>query len=214
MQIEPEDLKLCKVYVSRETLLRLDSYVQSLLRWQKTINLISPSTVDHVWERHILDSAQLVPIFPEARVWLDIGSGAGLPALVVAILRQEAQPDFSISMIEANLKKCAFLREAIRISKANATVLSGRIEHIVNKPLAPTPDVVTARALAPLPDLLEMCRPLLERGTKAVFMKGAGTELELTEARKHWNIDAELIQSVTESESRLVLIHSAKKRLA
>ncbi|MGL4323661.1 MAG: 16S rRNA (guanine(527)-N(7))-methyltransferase RsmG, partial [Beijerinckiaceae bacterium] len=109
------DEVLSHLNVSRETLQRLDSYVHLLERWQKSINLVAPSTIPYVWHRHILDCAQLAKFHMDRAHWVDLGAGAGLPGIVVAILRQETSPNFNLHLVESNGKKCAFLREASRI---------------------------------------------------------------------------------------------------
>lgn len=198
--------------VSRETFQRLDSYVHLLEKWQRRINLISRLTVEEIWQRHVLDCAQVAQLFTERQFWVDFGSGAGLPGLIVAILREELNPTYSMFLIESNAKKCAFLREASRGIGGRVTVVNRRIEAAVPDLTTFCPAVVTARALAPLVDLIGYAEPLFRSQAKAVFMKGANAQLELTEARKDWNIEAELIPSVTDTSGRLVVIHSASRR--
>lgn len=173
--------------VSRETLDRLKAYVDLLLRWQQRINLIGRSTVTDLWRRHVLDSAQLADYVPDhAAVITDLGSGAGFPGLVLAIvLGRETH------LIESNRRKCVFLSEAVRETGAPAKVHHGRIEDIEPWPS----DVITARALAPVARLLEYAHPFLSpasgRDPICLFLKGARAEEELTEARKQWNMDVE-----------------------
>jgi 16S rRNA (guanine527-N7)-methyltransferase len=181
--------------VSHDSLERLESFVALLERWQAIHNLVGPSTLDDVWERHIADSAQLVDLFPKARRWLDLGSGAGFPGLVIAILLWGVE-GASVALVEANQKKCAFLREAARITGAPAEVICARIESVVKRWARPL-DVVTARALAPLPTLCSFVEPLVERGAVAVFHKGRAFDMEFREARKIWDID------LVEHESRV-----------
>lgn len=201
---------LSSLNVSRETSQRLDSYVHLLLTWQKSINLIAPSTVDQVWRRHIQDCGQIATLFPDAERWLDLGSGAGLPGIVVAILRSAAQPRFQMQLIESNGKKASFLREVSRLCALPVRVHHGRIEAEMTKSVQFPVDVVTARALASLDLLLDFARPAFQRGAKAVFMKGEEAETELTMCRKRWHIEAELIPSVTEPKARLVVVHQAR----
>jgi 16S rRNA (guanine527-N7)-methyltransferase len=182
------------VAVSREVFAHLEDYVALLERWQETHNLVGSGTLDDVWERHIADSAQLVDLFPDARRWLDLGSGAGFPGLVIAILLREV-PDASVALVESNQKKCAFLREAVRVTGAPAEVFCERIESVAKRWSEPV-DVVTARALAPLAALCTFVEPLVERGAIAVFHKGRGFEDEIREARQIWDID------LVEHESR------------
>jgi 16S rRNA (guanine527-N7)-methyltransferase len=181
--------------VSHDAIERLESFVALLDRWQEIHNLVGPGTLEDVWERHIADSAQLVDLFPKARRWLDLGSGAGFPGLVIAILLRGVD-GASVTLVESNQKKCAFLREAVRVTGAPAEVICARIESVVKR-WAPPLDVVTARALAPLPTLCTFVEPLLERGAVAVFHKGRAFDVEFREARKIWDID------LVEHESRI-----------
>ena len=210
------DEVLSHLSVSRETSQRLDSYVQLLERWQKSINLVAPSTIPQVWHRHILDCAQLAKLHLDRPHWVDLGAGAGLPGIVVAILRQEAYPAFNLHLVESNGKKCAFLREAIRICGVSAQIHDMRIESALPT-VFPEPNiwkhtVVSARALASLEQLLSYSSFALNHGAGAVFMKGIEAQSELTEAQKSWHIDAELIPSVTEPDARIVLIRQARHR--
>lgn len=179
--------------VSRETLRRLEAYAGLLLQWQKAINLVGADTLDDLWRRHLLDSAQLLPLLPAgAREITDIGSGAGFPGLVLAIMG-----DRPVHLIESAGKKAAFLREAARLTAAPATVHHGRIERLT--PWAS--DVVTARALAPLDMLLDYAAPYLAgAGADAacLFLKGARGERELTEASKSWTMMVERFDSATD----------------
>lgn len=175
------------VAVSREALAHLEAYVALLERWQDTHNLVGPGTLDDVWERHIADSAQLVDLFPDARRWLDLGSGAGLPGVVVAILLRGIE-GASVTLVESNQKKCAFLREAVRVTGSPADVLCERIESVTKRWREPL-DIVTARALAPLSALCAFVAPLVGRSAVAVFHKGRGLEGEIRDARQIWDID-------------------------
>jgi 16S rRNA (guanine527-N7)-methyltransferase len=173
--------------VSHDALERLESVVALLERWQAIHNLVGPGTLDDVWERHIADSAQLVDLFPAARRWLDLGSGAGFPGLVIAILLRGVE-GASVALVESNQKKCAFLREAVRVTGAPAEVVCDRIESVAKRWAEPL-DVVTARALAPLPVLCGLVAPLLSRGAVGVFHKGRGLDVEIRDARQTWDID-------------------------
>lgn len=171
--------------VSRETFDRLTRYVDLLARWQARTNLIAGSTLADVWIRHIADSAQLVALFGGARVWLDLGSGAGLPGLIIAILLGDRGGH--VHLVESDGKKAAFLREAIRVAPAPATVHQGRVEDVLPGWKTPA-DIVTARALAPLDRLLEMAA-LLPFRTRAVFPKGRDYQREIDQAAKSWDFD-------------------------
>jgi 16S rRNA (guanine527-N7)-methyltransferase len=203
--IEPgRDEALATLAVSRETAERLDRYVATLRRWQPVQNLVAPSTLPALWTRHVLDSGQLAHHVGDASAIVDLGSGAGFPGLVLAILLGAAP----VHLVESNQRKAAFLREVIRVTGAPATVHAERIETFV----AATPlsgGLVTARALAPLPKLLELAEPLLTTGCRALFHKGREAVQELTDSRQSWRIDAELIPSVTDPDASIVHIRSA-----
>ena len=172
--------------VSRETQERLTAYVALLTKWNAKINLVGPATLPDVWRRHILDSAQIHPQIAAAGTLVDLGSGAGLPGLILAILGGP-----QVHLIEADARKCAFLHEAARVTGAVVTVHNRRIEAAP----AIAADVVTARALAPLAQLLDHAVRFLTPAGKCVFLKGARQADELTEARKTWHM------SVTERPS-------------
>jgi 16S rRNA (guanine527-N7)-methyltransferase len=204
--------------VSRETIARLETYVGLLRQWQKAVNLVAPSTLGAVWARHIADSAQLALLAPDARTWVDLGSGAGFPALVVAILRAgrageaSARPQFTL--IESNARKCAFLRDVVRQTgldgRVAVDILSTRIESAATQATLRGPDVVSARALAPLDKLLALAAPLFASRTVGLFLKGRGLSAELKAAESLWTFDAELIPSRTEREGRIAAIRNLK----
>jgi 16S rRNA (guanine527-N7)-methyltransferase len=188
--------------VSRETYDRLRILVDLVRKWQKAENLVSPSTLPGIWTRHVADSAQLVPLFPEARHWLDLGSGGGFPGLVVAILLREAR-DAAIHLVESNARKCAFLRTAVRETGAPAVVHQGRIEDPAAEWTAPV-EIITARALAPLVELLRMTAPLIGPGQRAAFLKGVDYRVEIEEASQSWDLDL-LIHPSRISEGSVIL---------
>lgn len=198
-----------KLGVSRETAERLDTYVELLNHWQTIKNLVGPSTLEHVWSRHILDSAQLVPFVGVARSIADLGSGAGFPGLVLAILLAH-RSEVVVHLVESNSRKAAFLREAAARTGIRARVHAKRIEAFVADPPGPV-DLVTARALASLPDLLSLSEGLLKTGARALFLKGQDVEAELTMTTKSWRIDVELIPSVTDPRGRIVRLESAER---
>ena len=173
--------------VSRETLARLEAYAELLTRWSARINLIGRDTIADLWRRHILDSAQLRAFVPDrARNMIDLGSGAGLPGLVLAILGVPG-----VELLEADSRKCAFLREAARITEAPVTLRPCRIETVSPHPV----DVVTARACAPLDRLLGLAEPFLTPDSECLFLKGERVGEELTLARKRWTMTPSLHQS-------------------
>lgn len=186
--------------VSRETLDALATYVALLEKWQAKINLISKASLPDVWMRHVVDSAQLWPLIPEdATTLTDLGSGAGFPGLVLAVLGED-RPGFQVHLIESDTRKCAFLREVTRATGARATVHNARAES-----LDPWPsDVVTARALAPLPDLLPLANPFVAPAGIALFLKGRGAKEELTSAASWGTFTVEVLPSHTAGEAQLL----------
>ena len=198
--------------VSREIAERLDRYVELLLRWQQTTQLIGDNTIPNLWTRHIADSLQLLDLAPEARVWADLGSGAGLPGLVLACALAD-RPGAKVHLIESQSKKSAFLREATRLLDVPAIPRHGRIESVLAG-LADPVDVVTARALAPLVQLLDYAHPLLKRSAKGLFPKGQDVAAELTEAARCWIMEFDLMPSKTSRHSSIVLVSRAERRQA
>lgn len=185
-----------------------DIYVDLLRRWQDVKNLVGPRTLDRVWTRHIADSAQLAPLAPTARRWVDIGSGAGFPGLVLAILLRD-RADCEVHLVESNSRKCAFLRAVSRETGARAQVHAGRIEDIL--PRLGKADVLTARALAPLADLLGLSKDLLRTGATGLFLKGQDLGAELTDAAKSWNIDYDIVPSVTDPQGRICIVRQLRE---
>jgi 16S rRNA (guanine527-N7)-methyltransferase len=196
--------------VSRETAERLDRFVELLLKWQRTSNLIAESTTHRLWTRHVSDSLQLLDLAPEARIWMDLGSGAGFPGLVLGCALADRN-GATVHLVESNAKKAAFLREAIRVSGAAAIVHHERVEAVVPAWREPV-DIVTARALAPLWVLAGLAAPLVKRGAKALFLKGQDIEAELTETTKCWNIEAVILSSRTDSRGRIVEVRALEQR--
>jgi 16S rRNA (guanine527-N7)-methyltransferase len=190
--------------VSRETTARLDRFVALLLDWQRRVNLIAPSTEPVLWTRHIADSLQLLPLAPGGRIWADFGSGAGFPGMVLACALAET-PGARVYLVESNTRKAAFLREAVQVTEAPAVVRGEAVQHFVRAVPEPI-EIVTARALAPLPDLLTTASPLLIKGATGLFPKGQAVEAELTEAAKYWRIKADLVPSRTDPNSRIVVV--------
>ena len=192
--------------VSRETLADLDRYAALLLQWQKSINLVSASTLPDIWSRHFMDSWQLLSLMPEALHWTDLGSGAGFPGAVIAIALKH-RVGAKVSMIESNGKKAAFLQTVVRETKSPATIITGRIEHKLAG--SGTIDVITARALAPLVQLIEWSEPHLNTGATGLFSKGRDVDNELRDAAIYWDMDYTIIPSLVESGSCIVKITSA-----
>ncbi len=196
--------------VSRETTDRLDRFVAVLLAWQQRVNLIAPSTEAQLWTRHIADSLQLLALAPQARIWVDLGSGGGFPGLVIACALAE-RAGAQVHLVEANAKKAAFLREAARVTGAPALVRAARIEDFLRNPPQAV-EVVTARALAPLAELLAYAYPLLKSGAFGLFPKGKDVESELTEAAKYWKIQASLALSRTDPKARIVVVRGLEPK--
>lgn len=183
--------------VSRETLARLEAYAELLTRWSARINLVGRDTLANLWRRHMLDSAQLQPLVPDgAQSLIDLGSGAGFPGLVLAVLGVP-----TVELVEADARKAAFLREAARVTAANVAIRPCRIAAVP----AHAVDVVTARALAPLDRLLDLAHPFIAPATICLFPKGEQAEQELTVARERWTMAASMHQSI--ADPRGVVLH-------
>ena len=196
--------------VSRETEARLDRYVELLMEWQAKTNLVAPSTLPNLWTRHIADSLQLLAIAPSAKTWADLGSGGGFPGVVLACAMAET-PEARIHLVERNAKKAAFLREALRITNSPGMVHLADIGDSVDRITGPV-DCVTARALAPLHQLVGFVEPLVKRGAKALFLKGQDVEAELTEATKYWSIKPQLHSSRTGGHGWIVELDRIERR--
>ena len=179
------------VDVSRETLARLTTYVALLERWQNSVSMVGKGTLNDVWRRHILDSAQLYSLLPSpfGRV-VDLGSGAGFPGMVLAIMGAT-----DVELIEANTRKCGFLREVARVTNTQVIINNDRIEGVAPR----IADVVTARALAPLPRLLGYAKTYVGPETICLFLKGRRLHQELTDARKTWKMGITTITSLSDA---------------
>jgi 16S rRNA (guanine527-N7)-methyltransferase len=189
--------------VPRETIHRLELYADRLARWQKSTNLVAASTLPQLWTRHFADSAQLRTLAQNARLWLDLGSGAGFPGLVVAIL-EAGRPDFRMHLVDSNRKKCAFLAEVARETKAPVDIHAMRIEDLAESAQSLKPDVVSARALAPLPRLFELAYPFFGPRTRGLFLKGREAEDEIEAAKARWEFSACLHPSLTAREASIL----------
>ena len=195
---------------SPQTVERPDRYVALLLEWQAKTNLVAPSTLPNLWTRHIADSLQLLDLALSAKTWVDFGSGGGFPGVVLACALAET-PGAHIHLVERNAKKAAFLREAVRITSAPATVHLAGIGDIVDR-IGSRVDCVTARALAPLHQLVGFAEPFVSGGAKALFLKGQDVEAELTEATKYWNIEPRLHSSRTGGHGWIVELDRIERR--
>lgn len=199
MTIQP----ICGVNVSRETLDGLHAYAALLQKWNAHINLVAASTLPDFWDRHIIDSAQLFTHAPaNARHWVDLGSGGGLPALVCAILAKEHLPECQFTLVESDARKAAFLVTAVREFGLNAKVLTTRAETTPPQ----SADVVSARALAPLPQLLEWVGRHLAKDGVALLPKGKNYTEELAAAQREWHFDLALFDSQTDPLAKLLIL--------
>jgi 16S rRNA (guanine527-N7)-methyltransferase len=201
--------------VSRETLQRLEIYADLLQRWQKTINLVAPSTLPDVWHRHFADSAQLMDLVPAGSLrWLDLGSGGGFPGLVIGCLLAE-RPGSRLILIESDARKCAFLREVVRqtalASVVAVDIVTQRIETAANTTKVGVVDVISARALAPMERLLGWCDPFFGSDTLALLLKGREVEVEIATARNLWQFDSDLITSRTSTDGRIVKLSKLRR---
>lgn len=198
--------------VSRETISRLETYEALLKRWQKTINLVAPSTLNDIWHRHFADSAQVWGLRPaESKHWLDIGSGAGFPGLVLAIMAAETGQTRH-TLIESDSRKAAFVREVARATGVAVDILCTRIESREIPAKVGSVDCVTARALAPLPKLLGLAAPYFASNTTGFFLKGREVAAENEDAMRTWNYVAELHPSVTDQQGRVVVVRALKAK--
>jgi 16S rRNA (guanine527-N7)-methyltransferase len=197
--------------VSRETHERLDKFASLFLKWAKKINLVAPSTKDQLWTRHIADSLQLRNIVSEPVKWIDLGSGGGFPGIVTAILLAE-KGDGWVDMVESNHKKCGFLRMALIETGGRGAVHPLRIEDAQEKLSAP--DVISARALADLQQLLTFSEPwaLKNSRMKMLFHKGRDYLAEIEKARGGWSFDLVIHESVVEADSVILEITSLERR--
>ncbi|NQV82170.1 MAG: 16S rRNA (guanine(527)-N(7))-methyltransferase RsmG [Alphaproteobacteria bacterium] len=185
--------------VADQTIVKLETYLALLRKWQARINLVGASTMDDPWRRHFLDSVQLLPLLPDnAGPLVDLGSGAGIPGLILATC---GVPD--VHLVESSARKCVFLREAARLMDVGVTVHAARLDAVsLGEPAA----VVTARALAPLGELLGFAARFRGPNTLCLFFKGQDVGIELTEAAKSWNMTSRLVDSLSDPSGRIVVV--------
>ncbi len=179
-----------------------------LLAWAPRINLVGPGQLNEYWQRHALDSAQLLRLAPEARTWIDLGSGAGFPGLILACCLQGIE-GARVDLVESNAKKAAFLREAIRATGGTAKVGLERSEQAAVA--GGVYDVVTARAFAPLVRILDDAEPFLQNGAIGLFLKGESVESKITEAGSRWTLTYEILPSLSDSRGRIVRVDGAER---
>lgn len=185
--------------VARETLDRCHTFVKALTEWNQRLNLVAPSTIPDVWRRHLWDSAQLVSLIPKgAKTLVDLGSGAGFPGIVIAIMR----PDLDVHLVESIQKKCRFLEEAAKAAEAPLTVHCTRAEDLPKLKA----DVITARAVAPLARLFPLAYPFFKPGSVGLFLKGKALNDELTLAGKSWRLDATPVPSKSDPSGTVLRV--------
>jgi 16S rRNA (guanine527-N7)-methyltransferase len=189
--------------VSRETINRLRAYQALVLKWTKKINLVGKADIAEFWHRHILDCLQLIPLMPaNVKTAIDLGSGAGLPGIILAIAA-----NLDVTLIEADQRKAAFLRTVILELDLRATIVPRRIEATHLSPAS----LITARALAPLPKLLELSSGKLAPDGQCLFMKGENAEIELTDARNQWQMKVERFASRTSPTATILRLSEVRR---
>ena len=204
MPFGPEDFA-ARTGVSQKTLAQLKAYADILADWNERHNLVARSTLPELWQRHFWDSAQLAPLIPDGtRTLADLGSGAGFPGLVLAAMR----PDIAVTLHEATTKKCAFLRAAAERMALHVGIENARMEDLPKKPF----DVVTARACAPLPQLLEYAHSFVSPNSVCLFLKRQNVGSELTEAAKYWNMKVSQVPSQTDPSGAIVTVRELGPR--
>jgi 16S rRNA (guanine527-N7)-methyltransferase len=198
MDESTQEIFTSQLNVSRETLDIFSVYGETLAKWQSKINLISGKTLDNVWRRHFLDCAQLHNLLPSGtKNILDIGSGAGFPGLVLAVMGVK-----NVTLVEADSKKCLFLSEVVRRTGRHANIVNCRIEEFDGGHF----DVITARALAPMDKLLALHKSTLRPKTKGIFLKGERVDRELTKAKKQWKLKYKTIPSITSDGGSIIIV--------
>ena len=195
--------------VSHETVERLTAYEALLRQWQRVVNLVAPSTLDEIWPRHFADCAQLTTLAPNALKWLDLGSGAGFPGLVIAIMMANHQ-NRSVHLVESNNRKCAFLSEVARRTAIAVTIHEERIEDVARGEQVTGVDVVTARALAPLDRLLGLTEGFFSDDTIGLFLKGREAEREMEEARGRAGFSFRAIPGRVHAEGRIIEVRRVR----
>ncbi len=205
-----DELCVGGVDVSRETFSDLKAFEALVLRWNPAINLVSKNAMRDLWARHIADSTQVFALCPaDAKSWADLGSGGGFPGLVVAILARQLKPQLHVTLVEADLRKATFLRQAAKSLEMNVSVFSERIETLPSLDA----DVLSARALAPLIELLAFAQLHLRPGGVAIFPKGARHHDELAQARGAWDFDVDTQPSLSDGNAALLVIRNIHRHV-
>jgi 16S rRNA (guanine527-N7)-methyltransferase len=190
---------------SAQQMCDLERYRVLLAEWNEAMNLVGPSALAEFWPRHAHDSAQLLALQPGARIWADLGSGAGFPGVILAILLKGA-PGAQVHLVESMAKRCRFLAEAVQALELPAVVHNARAEDLKLRV-----EVVTARACAPLVKLLGYARPYLDRGAVGLFLKGQDVVSELTEASRYWKFEAQSTASLSHPDGRILQVKGLKR---
>ncbi|MFD0982221.1 16S rRNA (guanine(527)-N(7))-methyltransferase RsmG [Tropicimonas aquimaris] len=189
--------------VSRETRDRLETHLSLLTKWNRAINLVSPGTIETAWSRHILDSAEVFAAAPApSGHWLDFGTGGGFPGLVCAILASELAPELEFTLVESDKRKSAFLMTVLRETRVNATVAAQRLENMAPQ----SADLISARAVASLPDLLSYAYPHLAKEGHCLFPKGVRAEEEVASASDSWRFKLECRPSITDPNTAILVL--------
>ncbi|MEM9715445.1 MAG: 16S rRNA (guanine(527)-N(7))-methyltransferase RsmG [Pseudomonadota bacterium] len=195
--------------VSRETLDRLKLFEALTRKWTRTINLVSPATLDAFWDRHIVDSAQIWALRPvKASTWVDIGAGGGFPGLVIAALAAEQDPELKVTLVESDTRKCVFLRQTAREMGLSVTVETERVEKLT----APKADILSARALATVDQILNFSRKLTDLSTVFILPKGKTAHQELDVARESWSFECQTSPSETDPEALILRLSQVSRR--
>lgn len=207
MDIEEEFLQYG---VSRETFKKIEQFVELLKDWNQKMNLVSHNSLEVLWERHILDSAQLINYIPQqTKRILDIGSGAGFPAVVLAILLQEINPNAEVIMVESIKKKTVYLNDVCnKLGLSNVKIFNCRVESNV----LPKPDIITARAVASLDVLCGYASIIGKNGTESLFLKGKSYKDEIAEADKHWRFDLDVFPNKYSDEGVILKLGKLRKQ--
>ena len=206
---------LQELNVSRETQEAIEGFVLQLAKWQKSKNLVSKTTLSEVWTRHIADSMQMALFEPlqSRQQWLDMGAGAGFPSLILGFLaKDKALTDWKIQPVEANYKKCAFMREVARLYNLPVDVRCARLEN-ASKEISNAADYITARALAPLDQLLDWGAPYLKENGQMILLKGKAYQEELKDAGKKWHFELETMQSMTDPEAAILRLSAIAPKI-
>ncbi|MBE88135.1 MAG: 16S rRNA (guanine(527)-N(7))-methyltransferase RsmG [Rhodospirillaceae bacterium] len=203
------DQMMAEIVVSRETIQKFELYLNLLKKWNGAINLVSKRSLLDPWRRHILDCAQLSPLIPRTTKHLiDLGSGAGLPGLILAILR----PEIGCELIESDQRKAAFLREAARVVNCEITVHAQRIEDVIDK--VQHAEVITARALSAIEPLLNIIKPVLNEKKLCIFPKAEGIDKEIEALPSDWKVTTRILQSLSDRRGKILVLEAANYELS